>query len=154
KKLGQQASEQGSDTMTQPQPGLEMEKLVKTFSGTWSIAIKIEPNERMPKGGAGQGEEVWRPGPGRLSLIEEYHSSGDEGEFSGLGVAWWDKDTQRYQVMWCASDNPQGCIAMKHGAKWEGNQVIAEDESENAGKKFTFKEVFADITENSFTQTL
>ena len=154
KKPGQQLSEDRSGTVKQPQRGPEIEKLVKAFSGTWSIAIKIEPNERMPKGGAGQGEETWRPGPGRLSLIEEYHSSGDEGELSGLGVAWWDKDTQRYQVMWCASSNPQGCIAMKHGAKWEGNQVVAIDETESAGKKFMFKEVFEDITQNSFTQTL
>jgi hypothetical protein len=149
-----QSSKQRSDSATQPQPGPEIERLVKTFSGTWSIAIEIEPSERMPKGGGGQGEEVWRPGPGGLSLIEEYHSSGDEGELSGLGVAWWNKDEQRYQVMWCNSSNPAGCIVMKHGAKWEGNQVVAEDESEIAGRKFRFKEAFADITENSFTQTL
>ena len=154
KKSGQQLSEDRSGAATQPQPGPEIKKLVKAFSGTWSIAIKIEPNEGKPKGGSGQGEEVWRPGPGGLSLIEEYHSTGDEGEFSGLGVAWWDKDARRYQVMWCDSTSRAGCIVMKHGAKWEGNQVVAMDDSETAGKKVTFKEVFSDITENSFTQTL
>ena len=151
---GQQSSEQGSSTSTHPQPGPEIQRLVKAFSGTWHLAIKIEPNERMPKGGSGQGEEVWRLGPGGLSLIEEYHSTGDEGELSGLGVAWWDKDAQRYQVTWCDSTNRAGCILMKHGAKWEGNQVVAMDESETAAKKSKFKEVFTDITQNSFTQML
>ena len=154
KNSGQQSSAHRSGTAIQPQPGPEIERLVKAFSGTWSIAIKIEPNERMPKGGGGQGEETWRPGPGGLSLIEEYHSTGDEGELSGLGVAWWDKDAQKYQVMWCDSTNRAGCIVMKHGAKWVGNQVVAVDEPENVGKKFTFKEIFSDISENSFTQTV
>ena len=154
KKAGQQSSDRRTGTVTWRRPSPEIERLVKAFSGTWSIAIKIEPNERMPKGGGGQGEETWRLGPGGLSLIEEYHSTGDEGELSGLGVAWWDKDAQRYQVTWCDSTDPAGCTVMKHGAKWEGNHVVAVDESENTGRKFTFKEVFADITENSFTQTL
>jgi len=151
---GQPSAEDRSGTVSQPQPSLEIERLLKAFTGTWSIAIKIEPNEKLPKGGGGRGEETWRPGPGRLSLIEEYHSTGDEGALSGLGVAWWNKNLQRYQVTWCDSTNPIGCILMKHGAKWEGSQVIAMDESENAGKNFIFKEVFSSITENSFTQTL
>lgn len=140
--------------ITTPRPSPEIERLIEAFSGTWSIVINVEPNERVPKGGGGRGEEVWRPGPGRFSLIEEYRSSGDEGELSGLGVAWWDKNSRRYEVMWCASGNAQGCIAMKDGAKWEGKQVVATDESESAGKKIVFKEIFTDITENSFTQTL
>jgi hypothetical protein len=154
KKSKQQSPEHRSSTVTRPRPSPEIERLVKAFSGTWSIAIKIEPNETMPKGGRGQGEETWRPGPGGLSLIEDYRSTGDEGELSGLGVAWWDKDARRYQVMWCDSTNRVGCIVMKHGAKWEGNQVVAMDVSESAGKKLTFKEVFSDIKENSFTQAL
>ena len=43
---------------------------------------------------------------------------------------------------------------MKGGAKWDAGQLVIEDESEVDGKKLTFKEVFSDITENSFTQTL
>ena len=67
-----------ASSLPQPQQGPEIEKLVKAFSGTWSIVIKIEPNERLPKGGGGHGEETWRPGPAGLSLIEEYHSTGDK----------------------------------------------------------------------------
>lgn len=95
-----------------------------------------------------------RAGPGGLSLIEEYHSTGDEGEISGLGVAWWDKEAGRFQVTWCDSTNSSACSAMKKGARWEGNAVVAENEWEDAGKHFVFKEVFSNLAENSFTQTL
>ena len=64
-----------------PRPGPEIERLVTTFSGTWSIVLKTDPNDKLPKGGTGHGEVVWRPGPGALSLIEEYHSTGDEEDF-------------------------------------------------------------------------
>src|SRR6266566_6631414 len=89
--LGEQPSKSQVGKPPLPQPSPEIERLVKAFSGAWSIALKIEPNESKPKGGRGQGEEVWKPGPGGLSLIEDYHSMGDEGEIYGLGVAWWDK---------------------------------------------------------------
>lgn len=151
-KSAQQSIAPENETMGHPNP--EIERLIQAFSGTWSIVLKVEPNEHSPKGGGGRGEEVWRPGPGRLSLIEEYHSTGADGELSGLGVAWWDKKAQRYQVMWCASSNAKGCIQMTHGATWESTQMVALHESLDAGKKSVFREVFANITKNSFTQTL
>lgn len=139
-------------TLTQPSP--EMQRLVKSFVGTWSITLRVEPNEKLPRGGKGEGEEVWKPGPGGLSLIEDYHSTGDDGQISGLGVAWWDESAQKYQVTWCDSGNPAGCGIIKNGAKWEGSQVVALDEWETDGKKVMFKEVFSDITPMSFKQTL
>jgi hypothetical protein len=150
------ASAQSSDVIAPPlpQPSPEIKRLVEAFSGTWSISVKVEPNESLRKGGVGTGEEVWRPGPGGLSLIEDYHSTGDEGEISGLGVSWWDHDEQRYQVLWCVSSNPEGCIVMKQGARWEGREIVATDESVKNGKTFAFKEVFSDITPTSFKQTL
>lgn len=149
------ASAQSSGAIApSPAPSPEIRRLVNALSGTWSITLKIEPNASLPKGGAGKGEEVWRPGPGGLSLIEDYLSTGDEGKISGLGVAWWDNNAQRYQVTWCDGGNPDGCALIKHGAKWEGSKVVAIDEWQKNGKKFTLKEVFSDITPNSFKQTL
>lgn len=100
------------------------------------------------------GEEGFYVGPGGLSLIEEYYSTGDEGEVSGLGVFWRGHQLSTTQVVWCDSTNPSGCAVMKNGAKWDGGQLVIEDESEVDGKRATFREVFSDITENSFTQTL
>jgi len=144
----------GATAPPSPPPSPEIKRLVEAFSGTWSITLKIEPSESLPKGGGGKGEEVWRPGPGGLSLIEDYHSSGDEGDISGLGVAWWDNNAQRYQVTWCDSGNPDGCGIIKHGAKWEGRTVVATDEWQKNGKKTILKEVFSDFTPTSFKQTL
>jgi hypothetical protein len=101
------AQSSGAVTPSSPQANAEIKRLVEALSGTWSITLKIEPNEGFPKGGGGKGEEVWRPGPGGLSVIEDYHSTGDEGEISGLGVAWWDNNAQRYQVTWCDNGNPE-----------------------------------------------
>jgi hypothetical protein len=69
-----------------PQPSPEIKRLVDLFSGTWSITLEMPPSAGAPKGAdGGKGEEVWRPGPGALSLIEDYHSKGVEGEISGIG---------------------------------------------------------------------
>jgi hypothetical protein len=108
----------------------------------------------MPSGGMGEGEEIYRAGPGNASLIEEIHLKENTGEISGLGVGWWDEKGQGYKAVWCDSKYPRGCILMAHLAKWEGDQFVLRDEFERNGKLFKFKEVFSEITSTSFTQTL
>ena len=132
----------------------DIDKLIQSLSGSWSITLSFAPNEKMPKGGSGRGEETFHAGPGGLSVIEEYHSTGDEGEVSGLGVCWPDKQPSNMQALWCDSTNPNGCAVMNGGARWEGNQLVLENNSEVNGKKIAFREVFSDIKENSFTQTV
>jgi len=136
------------------QPSPEMQKLFKAFLGAWRVTEKIESSETMPNGGVGEGEEVYRSGPGGVSIIEKIHLKETMGEISGLGVGWWDQQAQGYRAVWCDSENPSGCILMAHLAKWEGNQFILRDEFARNGKKFDFKEVFSEITPTSFTQTL
>jgi hypothetical protein len=145
---------QQKSTSTTRQPSPEMQKLFNKFLGTWRVTEKIEPSETMPNGGAGEGTEVYRAGPGSASIIEEVHLKETSGEFSGMGVAWWDEKGQGYRALWCNSENPSGCILMAHLAKWEGDQFVLRDEFERNGKKFNFKEVFSEITPTSFTQTL
>jgi hypothetical protein len=132
----------------------QLGELIRALFGAWSLHLAFSPSENIPTGGSGVGEEVWHPGPGGLSLIEEYHSSGAEGEVSGLGIFWPDKSPLTMRVLWCESTNANGCAVTKGGAKWEGNQVVIEDESELGGKKMIFREVFSAITRNSFIQTL
>lgn len=132
----------------------EMERLIKTLYGSWSITITTEPSEEMPEGGKGQGEEVWKGGPGGLSLIEEYNSTGGEGNISGLGVFWWDKEAARFQVTWCDSTTSTGCSQMASGASWEGDDLVLGNEWKQKERRFVFKEVFSEITEDTFTQKL
>lgn len=135
-----------------PEAQTEMAKLIRVFAGSWSIRL-ISPNGQTEKQ-AGSGEEIWRAGPGANSLIEEYHSTGDEGEISGLGVFWWDKSAGRFQVVWCDNTDPGGCATITRGARWEGGNLVLLNEWEASGKKSTLKEVFSGFTENSFAQTL
>ena len=55
---------QGPSAKKNGQLSPEMQKLFNVFLGTWSVTEEIEPNERLPKGGVGEGEEVYRAGPG------------------------------------------------------------------------------------------
>ena len=137
-----------------PQPRPEMQKLLAAFSGTWSITAKYEPSERMLNGGTGEGQEMFRPGPGGLSMLEDEILRQATGETSGLSVTWWDGKAQGYRAIWCDNKNPGGCIIMARLAKWEGDQFVLGDEFTKDGTKFIFKEVVSDLTPTSFTQTI
>lgn len=65
-------------------PGPEVQNLML---GTWSTQVKYEPTAEMPNGGAGSGTEIWRLGPGGLSVIEEYHEKNRYRPASTLQVA-------------------------------------------------------------------
>jgi len=158
---GTRQPEDGSITATstsladqQLQPAAEMGKLMKAFEGTWSITEDYVPGPSMPKGGIGHGEEVWRPGPGGHSIIEEYRSHTPSGQVSGLGLIWWDAQAQRYQALWCESDLPAGCVSPSDGMRWQGDQLVYLDERGIGTSKTVFKETFSEISSSSFTQTL
>ena len=55
--------------------------------GTWAIKVQYPPSPELPNGDIGQGTEIWRPGPGGRSVIEEYRERNSKGEVEGLGVA-------------------------------------------------------------------
>jgi hypothetical protein len=137
-----------------PKPGPQIEKLLRLLEGTWSIKEKLGPSTASPQGATGEGKIVWSPGPGRYSVIENYQSKEGGRTIIGLGVFWWDEAAQGYRTIWCDSTNPGGCINFKNVAQWEGSQLVLVESYEVNGKKFTFKEVFSDITPAAFTQTL
>src|SRR6266571_262263 len=151
---GQESSTRQPPGKRTPQPSPEMQKLVNALSGTWSLREEYEHIDSMPGGGLGKGDVVWRPGPGGLSLIEDYHSKNPKGHVFGLSVTWWDEIAKGYWALWCADSLPTGCTVMARLAKWEGNQLVLGDEFASGGKKFTFKETVSDITPKTYTQTL
>ena len=72
-----------------PQPAPEMQSLTKALAGKWSTMYKFEPGGMVPEGGDGDGEEVWRTGPGGFTLMEEEHVRTPRGEVFLLALHWW-----------------------------------------------------------------
>jgi hypothetical protein len=94
---------------------------------------------------------VFRPGPGKLSLIEDYKANmAGMGAFSGMGVVWWDPAANEYKSMWCDSMTPGGCAPSGTG-KWEGDSLVFNGDMEMAGQKHTMKSTYADFKSNSVT---
>src|SRR5262249_42381470 len=92
------AQELPSPPLKPKQTSPEMQKLFNTFLGIWSVTEKIEPSATLPKGGSGQGDEVYKAGPGGVSLIEEIHLKEGARDISGLGVGWWDDKVKGFRV--------------------------------------------------------
>lgn len=131
-------------------PSPEMKKLISTFAGTWHAAEKHEAMEGMPAG-TSNGTAVFRPGPGRLSLVESYEANmPGMGAFTGLGVVWWDPDKKIYSSMWCDSMTPGGCAPSGTG-KWKGNDLVFNGEMEMNGQKHTMKSTYTNIKPDSLT---
>jgi len=146
---------EGLMSMSMSKPSPEMQKLSKTFVGTWSSSEKHEPSPWAPKGATGKGTAVFKSGPGGLSLVQDYKSSSTMmGAFAGHGVMWWDAKAGGFKGVWCDSMTPAGCEVSKGVAKWDGNNMVGSDESEMMGQKFAMKETWSDITPTSFTFTV
>src|SRR6266699_11140 len=140
--------------MPTPQPSPQIEKLAEKIAGTWHTSEDFEVSEMMPKGGKGHGTAVIKKGPGGLSVTEDYHSRGGMGAFAGHGVFWLDDKANGYKSVWCDNTSPNGCSASNGLGKWEGNDVVFNDEQEMMGKKMAMKEVYTDIKPSSFTMTI
>jgi hypothetical protein len=138
----------------EPKPGPQIERLRQALEGTWSIKERLAPDTGSPSGATGEGRIVWRPGPGGFSVVEDYWSRQGRRKIAGLGVFWWDEAEHGYRTIWCDSTNPGGCINFKNVARWDGSRLVLVEDYEINRKKFTFKEVFSDITSSGFTQTL
>jgi len=75
----------------EPKGSPQIEKMLRAFEGTWLIKEKFAPDAGSPNGATAGGQIVWRAGPGRFSVIEEYRSKRESAEVTGLGVFWWMK---------------------------------------------------------------
>lgn len=143
-----------SSKLQEAKAGAKIERLLKALQGNWAITDCLSLDAANPQGAAGTGTIVWRPGPGGYSVVEEFHSKQGGKDVTGLGMMWWDESASGYHTIWCDSTNPGGCIDFKNSARWESAGLVLQEDYESNGKKFTFKEIFGDITANSFRQTL
>lgn len=133
----------------------EMQSLIKVLAGRWSISEKLEPSEATPNGGVGEGEEIWRAGPGGFTLLEEEHISTPYGERFLLSLQWWDKSTNSFRGMLCNGSGQAGCNleSTKSVLKWDGRSYVIDMEFSSHDKRMMWHEVFTDFTPTSFTQT-
>jgi hypothetical protein len=134
----------------------EMQSLTKTISGRWLTKIKYEDSETTPNGGVGDGEQIWRSGPGGFTLLEEEHIHAPYGERFLLALMWWDKTMNRFRGMLCNGSGPAGCNVESTAnsvLQWDGKQLIIDMEFPSSGKRMMWHEVFRDFTSTSFLQT-
>ena len=157
KKSSSLPSNQSGNQLSVP-PALKLKmpdpEIWNVMLGTWAFKAEYAPTKEAPKGGVGEGIEVWRTGPGGYSIIEEYHEKNARGEVHGLVTLWWDQDLQGLRFVWCDSTNPRGCEPSKNVAKWDHRRLVYREDREENGKKITHQEVFEDITPASFSQIL
>ena len=157
KKVLKPASNESGKALSSPQvpklkmPGPEAQNLML---GTWAIHAEYAPTKQMPNGGAGEGIEVWRSGPGDYFVIEEYHEKNPNGVIDGFVQFWWDTDLQGQRFVWCDNTNSRGCELSKNVAKWEADRLVYREDRVENGKNITHQEVFEDITPVSFSQIL
>ena len=128
-------------------------RLAEKLEGTWAIEITTSQNEKRPSND-GKGQESFEQGPGHGSFVEKYHSTGTEGEISGLGIYWWNEATKTYRILWCDNQKAQGCTPMSGGGKWEGATLVLRNTYSANGKKMELKEVFSEFTGTSYVQRL
>jgi hypothetical protein len=135
-------------------PHDSMKSLISTFAGSWTIHLSSDNSGRERNESAGNGEEIWRAGPGSNSLIEEYHSTGTEGEIAGLGIFWHEESRNGFKVFWCDNTAPVACRTLHNKFAWKEGRLVLSEERYEKGKKHVFQETFAFDTPDSFTQTL
>lgn len=136
-----------------PQASPEMAKLIQMMSGTWTVAEKYEPSPMFPTGGSGQGTAKFWAGPGGMSLLEDYHSIGAIGKFSGFGTTWWDPKAQAYRGVWCDSMTPNGCDSSGI-SRWDGETLSGMLESEMNGQKMVTRITYTNWAPNSFVMIM
>jgi imidazolonepropionase-like amidohydrolase/ketosteroid isomerase-like protein len=129
-------------------PHNEMQQLSHVFAGRWSGKITSDPGSRQE----GTADEIWRLSPGQLTLVEENHMNTAKGDSYDYAALWWNPKAHKYEGIWCAEINDEGCS--RFDATLKDNQVEMTGEWEQKGHRRTWREVFARPDQSSSIQTL
>ena len=140
------------------QPADAIKTLTAALTGRWKTKEKYDRFDALGVAAlASDGEYVWRPGPGGLTLLEDYRATTPIGELIGFGVIWWDH-TRQLQSLWCANIDPAGCgmfpRAPLPGPQWNGKELVLDNEVDLAGKTFAWREVITITSATTFTVTI
>jgi hypothetical protein len=121
--------------------------------GSWSILAEGSTGEEDLA--SGRGTELWYAAPGGQSLIEEVHVRDRHGRpIDAYGPTWRDPAAQGQPFLWCANNLPDGCVVSENVMRWEDDRYVYREDREEHGGRARHEEVFSDITEGSFLQTV
>lgn len=154
--LGAQVASPAGDAKA-PQPTGEMQTLIKAFSGHWSLKLKFEPSEEMPRGLEGTGEETWHAGAEGLTFTDEEVFTAGPQTIIVVGILWRDLKTNDFHAMDCSNQMAHTCDVK--GAiddvvvHWTGTELTIDEKELSQGKMMTSRVTWSDITSNSFTET-
>jgi hypothetical protein len=106
----------------------QMEQLIRVLEGDWDTEDTYEPNGPAASRTTAHSLETFRPGPARLSLIEEFRSKDPGDPSRGLGVFWWEQASHGIHVLWCDNDTPgTGCRLLAGVSIWQGSDFVLTD---------------------------
>ncbi len=130
-----------------PKPGPEATRL-KGMVGTWNVEESMESSPMGP-GGTGHGVSRISSGPGGLSIIIDYRSTGGHMKgYEGHGVVAWDAEAKAYKQVW--TDNMAQMIMVYTGS-WEGENLILNFEGTMMGKPFKGHDTLSGIGTDTMT---
>jgi imidazolonepropionase-like amidohydrolase/ketosteroid isomerase-like protein len=129
-------------------PNVEMQQLSRILAGRWSGKLAREPGSREN----GRADEAWYLTPGGLTLVEENRLSTAQEDSFDYAAVWWNRKEQKYQGIWCADINVEGCNGFD--AQIGSDRVTMTGEWEQAGHRRAWREVFSHPDEKSLLQTL
>jgi len=132
--------------------------LVKALKGRWeTLVYQDDPQgDVAAREAAYHGEQVWRTGPGGLTLIEEEHIASRGGDQYVLALHWWDRSTNTLKGMLCNNAGSGACSVdsfFRSKLNWDGKRLTVDLVFPQGTKLMLWHEEFGDFTGTSFTQT-
>jgi hypothetical protein len=134
-----------------PKPSAEMKKLAHLIGGRWQVEEKFEISPFTPQGGEGKGTEIVHRGPGGLSLILNYSSTGTMGEAHGNGIVTWSPAEGVFQQFWVDNGQPGGELWQ---GKWQNDSLVFAREQKMGEQTMHFRQTLNSFSEGSFNVTL
>jgi Protein of unknown function (DUF1579) len=128
---------------------VEMKKLTDIFPGRWRTTVNVYKGDWFPADGTVEGRADIRSGPAGNSIVEQFHSISDKGNFAGHGVYWYDKRAGSYAGIWCDNMDPNACGPVGKGT-WEGDNLVFNNTVDMGGPKMHIRETYSNPTKDSF----
>jgi hypothetical protein len=133
-----------------PKPSAEIKKLSRLL-GRWQAEEKYEVTPFTPQGGEGKGLEVIRRGPGGLSIVMNYKSTGTMGDYSGTGIVTWSPEQNTYLEFWVDNGAAGGEL---WAGKWEGETLVFTNTQKMGGQTVHWKQTISGMGTDAFTLAL